>query len=127
MANAKTSIDDYINQLASLASQEKKAEAQSLVKKLQQALQSLYKLEDLPLASLRKVVAEEVKAAISAQKAPEPKTWATVASQGLPQALATQPKKIVPARLQREVLVRAIGYTASRAKRTPIEVVQPIK
>ena len=80
MANAKTSIDDYINQLASLASQEKKAEAQSLVKKLQQALQSLYKLEDLPLASLRKVVAEEVKAAISAQKAPEPKTWATVAS-----------------------------------------------
>lgn len=74
MANAKTSIDDYINQLASLASQEKKAEAQSLVKKLQQALQSLYKLEDLPLASLRKVVAEEVKAAISAQKAPEPKT-----------------------------------------------------
>lgn len=124
----KPTIDDLIGQLASLASPDKKDEAQHLVEALQQALQSLYKVGSLPLASLRKVVAEEVKAAIAAQKPTtlEPKTWATVASQGLPQPLATQPKKVVPARLQKEILVRAVGHTASQTKRTPQEVVQAI-
>ncbi|KAL2169369.1 hypothetical protein VTG60DRAFT_6075 [Thermothelomyces hinnuleus] len=122
----KPSINDLVNQLASLASPDRKDEAQNLVEALQQALQALYKPEDTLLAKLRRVVAEEVKVAITATKAPEPKTWAIVASQGLPQPLATQPKKVVPARLQREILVQAVGHMASQTKRAPQEVVQAV-
>jgi hypothetical protein len=102
---AGPSIDDIIKQLVELVRPGKKNEAQAPIGQLQKALQSSCKPDALSLTNLRKVVAEEVKAAIVASKTPEPKTWAAAASQGLPQSLATQPKKVVPARLQREILV----------------------
>lgn len=120
------SVDDITKRLVELVRPEKKTEAQALIGKLQKALQTYHELDALSLTNLRKVVAEEVKAAITASKTPEPKTWAAVASQGLPQSLATQPKKVVPARLQREILVRAVGHTANQTKRTPHEVVQAV-
>lgn len=77
---------------------------------------------NISLASLRRVVAEEVKAVVNG--AQDKRSWATVASQGSSNAQAEQltaPAKIVPARINKEVLVRGRGMTADLARRTVLE------
>lgn len=85
---------------------------------------------DLTLSSLRKVVAEEVRAALGgAQRAPQARSWATVAAGALGPAQAepqSLPKKVIPQRITREILVRGNSLPASLAKRSPQEIVQAI-
>lgn len=132
--------------LMSFAGPKEKGVAQTVARELNQACQKLRAAaataaaaaapartpEAFPsLQSLRKVIAEEVKAAMvgaskgaapgapglpRAPRAPSAATWAAVAGSGVP-------KKVVPARLGREVLVKAREAPAELAKRTPQEVV----
>lgn len=80
----------------------------------------------ISLANLRKVVAEEVKSAVTG--AQDKRSWAAVASPGPgpSQTQATAPTKIVPARLNKEILVRGRGIPADMTKRTPQEIVQAV-
>jgi hypothetical protein len=79
---------------------------------------------NLSLANLRKVVAEEVKAAVNGTQ----RSWATVVSQGPThtQAQITAPTKIVPNRISKEILIRGRGLPADLARRTPQEIIQAI-
>jgi translation initiation factor 2B subunit (eIF-2B alpha/beta/delta family) len=133
--SANSRINDLIDQLVDLAIPEAKGRARSTAASLRRAIETVAKTNqpnqpnDLSLANLRKVVAEEVKAAISTQKVPPggQKTWAAVAAQGTDSsAAAAPPAKVVPARLNREVLIRARNLPADLAKRTPQEIVQAV-
>jgi hypothetical protein len=72
------------------------------------------------------VVAEELKAAANAPQ--DKRSWAAVASQesSHTQTQTTTPAKTVPARINKEILIRGRGMPADMAKRTPQEIVQAI-
>ena len=64
-------------------------------------------------------MAEEVKTALTEAKKAQP-TWASVTSAvALIASDPGVPKKVVPPRLSREILVRGNNLPASLAKRTP--------
>jgi hypothetical protein len=141
---SEKSLRGLVDSLVALVGPEEKALAKTLAKELSQAHQKLRAAaagkaveatSAFPsLQSLRKVIAEEVKAAVAgareavpAAKAATPAaaTWATIAGGALgPQQ--TVPKKVVPARLSREVLVKAREATPDLAKRNPQEIVQAV-
>jgi hypothetical protein len=83
---------------------------------------------NISLANLRKVVAEEVKAAVTGAGAQDKRSWAAVASHETTpsQTQPTMPTKIVPARVNKEILIRGRGMPVDLAKRTPQEVIQAI-
>jgi hypothetical protein len=92
------------------------------VRKLYNAAQN--QTGTISLAKLRKVVAEELKAAANAPQ--DTRSWAAVASQESShiQTQTTTPAKTVPARINNEILIRGRGMPADKAKRTPQEIVQ---
>lgn len=125
-------IKKMVDGLVTLANREAKGTARGMgqdilttVRKICNAAQN--QTGNISLASLRRVVAEEVKAAVNG--AQDKRSWATVASQGSSHAQAQQPAaptKTVPARINKEVLVRGRGMPADLAKRTPQEIVQAV-
>jgi hypothetical protein len=92
------------------------------VRKLYNAAQN--QTGTISLANLRKVVAEELKAAANAPQ--DKRSWAAVTSQesSHTQTQTTTPAKTVPARINNEILIRGRGMPADMAKRTPQEIVQ---
>lgn len=137
---SEKSLRGLIDGLVGLAGPEEKGVAQALAKELHHACQKLRAAAATAgkatetsagfpsLQSLRKVIAEEVKAAVAGTRSapaaaaavPAATTWAAVAGQ------PAVPKKVVPARLSREVLVKARETTPDLAKRTPQEIVQAV-
>ncbi|EAQ84182.1 hypothetical protein CHGG_10586 [Chaetomium globosum CBS 148.51] len=83
---------------------------------------------NISLANLRKVVAEEVKAAVNGAGTQDKGTWAAVAAHRAvpPQSQPNTPTKIVPTRINKEILVRGRGMPADLAKRTPQETIQAV-
>lgn len=142
---SEKTIRGLINTLVGFAGLEEKGAAQAVARELSQACQALRRataaandVGSFPsLPNLRKVIAEEVKAAVaeaqktapipaSAPAAPTGRTWAAVAGTTATLAQPAVPKKVVPARLSREVLVKAREAPADLAKRTPQEIVQAV-
>ncbi|KAL2195620.1 hypothetical protein P885DRAFT_70243 [Corynascus similis CBS 632.67] len=120
-------IKKIVDGLIVLASPEARGTAKGMgqdllaaVRKICNAAQT--QTRNISLANLRKVVAEEVKAAVTG--AQDKRSWAAVASQGNTQTQTTTPTKIVPARLNKEILVRGRGMPVDLARRTPQETVQ---
>lgn len=122
-------IKKIVDGLIVLASPEARGTAKGMgqdllaaVRKICNAAQT--QTRNISLANLRKVVAEEVKAAVTG--AQDKRSWAAVASQGNTQTQTTTPTKIVPARLNKEILVRGRGMPVDLARRTPQETVQAV-
>jgi hypothetical protein len=94
------------------------------IRKLHNAAQN--QTGTISLANLRKVVAEELKTAVTG--AQEKRSWAAVASpESSPsQTQTTTPTKTVPARINKEILVKGRGMPADMANRTPQEIVQAV-
>ena len=119
-------IRGLLDGLLALVPTDKKNIAQGLAKEILGHLQRTQPprgSEDLTLSSLRKAVAEEVRAALGGpQGAPQARSWATVAAGALGSAQAearSLPKKVIPQRITREILVRGNSLPASLAKRSP--------
>jgi hypothetical protein len=119
-------VRGLLDNLLALVPTDKKNIAQGLAKEILDHLPGSQPPEgsgDLTLSSLRKVVAEEVRAALGgAQRAPQARSWATVAAGALGPAQAEAqglPKKVIPQRITREILVRGNSLPASLARRSP--------
>jgi hypothetical protein len=119
-------IKKIVDGLVALSNPEKKGTARGMGQDLLTAVCKVYNAAQnqtgtISLANLRKVVAEEVKAAVTG--AQDKRSWAAVASQesNPSQTQAITPAKTVPARLNKEILVRGKGMPADMAKRTPQE------
>ena len=83
--------------------------------------------EALTVANLQRTVTEAVRAAVGpAQGTPQGRSWAAVAGGGHTPAQPSQPTKIIPQRINREILVRGAEMPADLAKRTPAEIIQAI-
>lgn len=129
-------FNGLVNSLLSLVPADNKDKARSLAKDIQQAYQQATATSPTTLYSLRKVVAEEVRAALREAPPAKPtqlaRTWADIARGNNINSNATialpqqQPAKIVPARLSREVLVKGDSQPADLAKRNPLEIVQAV-
>ncbi|KAK3312263.1 hypothetical protein B0H66DRAFT_396276 [Apodospora peruviana] len=125
-------IKKMVDELVSMANQEVKGAARGMGQDLLAAVRRIYNASqaqtgNISLANLRKVVAEEVKAAVNGTQ--DKRSWAAVASQGHPthpQAQPTAPTKITPTRINKEVLVRGRGMPADLASRTPQEIIQAV-
>ncbi|KAK3331427.1 hypothetical protein B0H66DRAFT_546519, partial [Apodospora peruviana] len=89
----------------------------ALIQKIYNASQA--QTGNISLANLRKVVAEEVKAAVNRTQAK--RSWAAVASQGSTHS-QTQPTTATKI----EILVRGKRMPADLAKRTPQEIIQAV-
>ncbi|KAK3312120.1 hypothetical protein B0H66DRAFT_570101, partial [Apodospora peruviana] len=89
----------------------------ALVQKIYNASQA--QTGNISLANLRKVVAEEVKAAVNGTQ--EKRSWAAVASQG-PTHSQAQPTTAIKI----DILVRGKGMPTDLAKRTPQEIIQAV-
>lgn len=117
--------EDIINRLLTLVPADKKNTARNLITEL---LNSATEVK-ATLGDLRKAVAEEVKIALAdTQKNQLPqKTWASIAAGTPPLAsVPDYPKKVIPTRLGREILIRGDGIPASLSKRTPQEIIQAV-
>ena len=102
---------------------------------LAKEIQDLFKARDqgsevLTTTHLQKAVTEAVRAAIGpSQGATQGQSWATVAAgtTGAPVlGQLNQPTKVIPQRVNREILVRGAGLPADLAKRTPVEIIQAV-
>jgi hypothetical protein len=138
-------IRGLLDDLLALVPASNKNTAQDLAKKVMGHLQKASPIQtskDLTLTNLRKVVAEEVKAAFTgaqmksqaqqepqAQKESRARSWASVTNAtSTPAQITSQnlPKKVIPQRITREILVRGNGLSASLAKRSSPEIIQAI-
>jgi hypothetical protein len=143
-------VKEHLDKLIFLVPADQKNEARSLAKGIFQAIQTTknaakdntnQRAEGFDLAELRKVVAEEatkaattaVKTALSeAQKTlPTKGTWAAMAAHSATLANSwiqqqSPPKKIIPTRQNRELLVRGADMPPNLARRTPQEIIQVV-
>ncbi|EAQ87046.1 hypothetical protein CHGG_08299 [Chaetomium globosum CBS 148.51] len=128
-------IKKLVDELVGLADPEKKETARGMGQDLLAAIRKMYDASQSPtgnisLANLRKVVAEEVKAAVNGARAkePGPKDLGRSAAHRAvpPQLQPNTPTKIVPTCINKEILVRGRGMPADLAKRTPQETIQAV-
>jgi hypothetical protein len=132
---ATTAIAGLLSGLLALVPEAKKGIAQGLILEVQQVYRKDTKASrttnqpqapGLDLTNLRKVVAEEVRAAIR-ETPPKPiakpttRTWADIARGPTP-GLTGPLAKVIPAQQDREVLVKGGSLQADLAKRTPLEI-----
>lgn len=124
MENVKKLVDG----LVSMANPEAKGTARGMGQDL---LAAVYKIHNafqsqtgnISLANLRKVVAEEIKAAVGGNQGK--KSWTAVAAQET-QVQTTPPTKAVPSRINKEILIKGKGMPADLADRTPQEIIQAV-
>ena len=126
-------IKKMVDELVGLADPEKKGTARGMGQDLLAAVRKVHNASqsqtgNISLANLRKVVAEEMKAAVNGTGAQDRGSWAAVAAHGAApsQPQPNTPTKIVPTRINKEILVRGRGMPADLAKRTPQETIQAI-
>lgn len=125
-------VKKLVDGLVGLASPEKRGAARGMGQDLLAALHKIYNATqnqtgNISLANIRKAMAEEMKAALSETQ--DKRSWAAVASHGAapaPQSLPNTPTKIVPTRVNKEILVRGRGMPADLARRTPQETIQAV-
>src|SRR5512140_3146661 len=123
-----------LNSLVALVPTEQQGTARGIAKEIQnlfttqgQGNQPTEGPAVLTAAHLHKVVTEAVKAAVRPnQGATQGRSWATVAAGSPTPSQLNQPTKIIPQRINREILVRGTNLAADLAKRTPIETIQAV-
>ena len=129
-------FDNLVNNLIALIPTENKDKAQSLAKDIQQAYQQATavsaKTNLTTLPDLRKVVAEEIRVALretQPSRTTQPtRTWADIArgtTATIPSIL-NQPAKVIPAKLNREILVKGNDLPPNLSKRNPQEIIQAV-
>lgn len=137
-AKANTGLEEIrglLDGLIALVLQDRKAVGLGLAREINNRLQHLGgqgNQEAVTIANLQRVVVEAVQAATKATTGTPPtRTWADIATglQGTtfrPGASQSPPRKAVPKRASREVLIRSNNLPADLAKRTPAEITQAV-
>jgi hypothetical protein len=133
-SNDPEDINGLLDGLLAFIPANNKPAAQGLIDEIaarhQRARSPLGGQETITVASLQKAVTEAVQAAVKATvSTPQARTWADVASgslAGTPGTIQASPRKLVPQRANREILIRGNSLPADLAKRTPAEITQAI-